>query len=640
MKTWFLNLSVTQKLGLGFGIVMVLSMQLAWTSWNSLGGLIQRSDWMTDITKLNNSFTDLRIARLQYMIAKADETSTTRVKNALERYMQEQQKVLEKFKNPANMANLKRQKEVNEQYKQSLSVMENGYAVANKTKLDMQSESAQAQALVDVLLKSIAQLPVYDESRYEKLYSLSQTRENLLHIRHLVNVFTENVSAKNEKALALEFSETLTALATLGSHYAASQPSTLQELNTVIDHYKETVAAYKKATSDIAKARKEMTEQGYELIKISDALYTFQTDRLAAESYQSRIFQISSTLLVIVCGILAAWIITRQITRPLKEALVEVERIASGDLTAKRLVSRRDEIGVLQHGIAQMGTTLRELITSIHEGVTQITRSAESLSAVTAQTSAGAYAQKGETDQVATAMHEMSATVQDVARNAGEASQAANEADEQARQGDNVVRKAISQIESLASEVNRSTEAMAALQEESAKIVSVMDVIKSVADQTNLLALNAAIEAARAGEAGRGFAVVADEVRSLAQRTQQSAVEIEVLVAGLQQGTQQVATIMSSSRTLTQASVELSQRAGGSLEKITRSVGNIQSMNLQIAAAAEQQSAVTEEINRSVISVREVSDQTVSASEKTSNSSMELMQLGHELQNLVNRFRV
>ncbi|WP_371260586.1 MULTISPECIES: methyl-accepting chemotaxis protein [Pseudomonas] len=237
-------------------------------------------------------------------------------------------------------------------------------------------------------------------------------------------------------------------------------------------------------------------------------------------------------------------------------------------------------------------------------------------------------------------MHEMAATVQEVARNAEEACEAAVAADQQAREGDKVVAQAIAQIEKLAIEVGHSTEAMDHLKRESDKIGSVLDVIKSVAQQTNLLALNAAIEAARAGEAGRGFAVVADEVRSLAQRTQQSTEEIEELIAGLQSGTLQVSSSMDSSRSLTDSSVELTRRAGDSLGNITRTVSAIQGMNQQIAAAAEQQSAVAEEINRSVLNVRDVSEQTSAASEETAASSMELARLGTHLQGLVARFKV
>ncbi|WP_409077870.1 methyl-accepting chemotaxis protein [Pseudomonas tussilaginis] len=237
-------------------------------------------------------------------------------------------------------------------------------------------------------------------------------------------------------------------------------------------------------------------------------------------------------------------------------------------------------------------------------------------------------------------MNEMAATVQEVARNAEEASEAALVADQQAREGDRVVGEAIAQIERLAHEMNHSSEAMGQLKGESDKIGSVLDVIKSVAQQTNLLALNAAIEAARAGEAGRGFAVVADEVRSLAQRTQQSTEEIEALIASLQNGTQQVVSTMDASRNLTDSSVELTRRAGTSLDTITRTVSSIQAMNQQIAAAAEQQSAVAEEINRSVMNVRDVSDQTSAASEETAASSVELARLGTHLQGLVGKFQL
>ncbi|WP_416221054.1 methyl-accepting chemotaxis protein [Pseudomonas sp. RP23018S] len=283
---------------------------------------------------------------------------------------------------------------------------------------------------------------------------------------------------------------------------------------------------------------------------------------------------------------------------------------------------------------------LRQLIGGIGDGVTQIASAAEELSAVTGQTSAGVNSQKVETDQVATAMNEMAATVQEVARNAEQASEAAVMADQQAREGDHVVAEAIAQIERLASEVNNSSDAMSELKQDSDKIGTVLDVIKSVAQQTNLLALNAAIEAARAGEAGRGFAVVADEVRSLAQRTQQSTEEIEELIANLQLGTQRVAGVMDASRGLTDSSVELTRRAGGSLSTITRTVSSIQAMNQQIATAAEQQSAVAEEINRSVMNVRDISDQTAAASEQTASSSVELARLGSHLQGLVARFRL
>ena len=404
--------------------------------------------------------------------------------------------------------------------------------------------------------------------------------------------------------------------------------------------YTQALQVFTDTDNSIIDRRKDMTDYGNGILSRSTELYNIQLERRDTDSASANRLELITTLLVLLLGVAAAVVITRQITRPLRETLEVVERIASGDLSHNLQVTRRDDLGILQQGIARMGTTLRDLISGIRDGVTQIASAAEELSAVTEQTSAGVNSQKVETDQVATAMHEMTATVQEVARNAEQASHAAAAADDEARAGDNVVNQAIDQIERLAVEVGRSTQAMAVLQTESDKIGSVMDVIKAVADQTNLLALNAAIEAARAGDAGRGFAVVADEVRALAQRTQNSTEEIQTLVAALQSGTQQVAVVMNNSRTLTDSSVNLTRQAGTSLQGITRTVSNIQSMNQQIAAAAEQQSAVAEEISRSILNVRDVSEQTAAASDETAKSSVELARLGTQLQAMVSHFKV
>ncbi|CAG8864254.1 hypothetical protein PS627_00938 [Pseudomonas fluorescens] len=419
-----------------------------------------------------------------------------------------------------------------------------------------------------------------------------------------------------------------------------------------VSRYREAFAALRQAsqvpsgTTDtpsnplIAQALQHMAAQGQVLIDNSQALTLSQTQVRDADTRQAKATLAGATALALLLGMLAAWVITRQIVLPLRQTLTAAERVANGDLRLDMTVDRRDELGQLQASMQRMTRNLRELIGGIGDGVTQIASAAEELSAVTEQTSAGVNNQKVETDQVATAMNQMAATVHEVARNAEQASEAALMADQQSREGDRVVGEAIAQIERLANEVANSTEAMAQLKSESTKIGSVLDVIKSVAQQTNLLALNAAIEAARAGEAGRGFAVVADEVRSLAQRTQKSTEEIEELIAGLQHGTQQVASVMDSSRSLTDSSVELTRRAGSSLHTITTTVSSIQAMNQQIATAAEQQSAVAEEINRSVMNVRDISDQTSAASEETAASSVELARLGTHLQGLVARFRL
>ena len=639
MNSWFGNISVNLKLGLGFGLVLALTCVLALTGWTSLGSLIDRSNWMSDITQLNASLTKLRVARLQYMLTNGDEATAQNVQTTLEAFSAQQQALLVKFKSPENLKLLNEQGTVIDAYKTSLNKMRGAYRAGSSARDVMIANAETANTLINDLNSRVQQLPPSDQ-RFEQFQAITVAKEAFLLARYEVRGYTATTNAETEQKAVAQLDAAIASLKQLNAHFADVQPDALQRLESALGNYRSALQAYKTANGDVVQARKEMTDEGAAIVSLSDALYQIQLDRRDAESDNARTLQLVSTLLALLVGIIAAVVITRQITGPLRDTLAVVDRIASGDLSHDVQVTRRDELGVLQQGIARMGVTLRDLISGIRDGVTQIASAAEELSAVTEQTSAGVNSQKVETDQVATAMHEMTATVQEVARNAEQASQAAAAADGEAREGDKVVAEAIDQIERLASEVVRSTEAMGVLQQESDKIGSVMDVIKAVAEQTNLLALNAAIEAARAGEAGRGFAVVADEVRGLAQRTQKSTEEIESLVAGLQNGTQQVAMVMNNSRVLTDSSVALTRKAGASLENITRTVSNIQSMNQQIAAAAEQQSAVAEEISRSIINVRDVSEQTAAASDETAASSVELARLGNQLQAMVSHFRV
>jgi len=640
MNSWFANVSVNMKLALGFGLVLVFTAILALTGWSSLSGLIDRSNWMSDITSLNAQLTKLRVTRLQYMVADGDEKVAETVQVSLDGFKAYQEKLLTSFKSPANVQMLQQLGVVIADYQKSLNNMRSGYKTSITLRKDLTVHATKATEMLDRILADVKKLDATDESRFNQYELIVGAKEDLMQARYEVRGYLTDISPENEQSAAGKLDDAIKNLDQLKATFGTTHADALKQLETSLMAYRTTLQNFKTSSGDIAQARKEMTVQGQDIVKLSEAMYQLQLDRRDVESAQARNMQIGCTLLAMILGIIAAVIITRQITRPLQETMAVVDRIASGDLSQTMVVTRRDELGVLQQGIQRMGTTLRELIGGIRDSVVQIASAAEELSAVTEQTSAGVNSQKVETDQVATAMHEMSATVAEVARNAEQASEAASTADKEARAGDKVVSEAIGQIEKLAAEVVRSSDAMTLLEQESDKIGKVMDVIKAVAEQTNLLALNAAIEAARAGEAGRGFAVVADEVRGLAQRTQQSTEEIENLVAALQNGTRQVSSIMLSSRDLTVSSVQLSRKAGTSLNSITQTVSNIQAMNQQIAAAAEEQSAVAEEISRSIINVRDVSEQTASASEETAASSVELARLGGQLQTMVSHFKI
>ena len=640
MNSWLSNISVNLKLALGFGLVLALTCLMAIGSWFSLDTLIARSNWMSDITRLNSALTNLRVARLQYMLTNGDETAAQNVQTNLDAFEAQQKQLLSTFNSPDNLKLLNEQHELITRYQSSLAKMRKAYVEGAVSRNQMDSTAKTALDAIADLNTRVLQRTAGEEGRFEQFQAVTKVHEQFLLARELVRADIASPNDATEHAARAQLSAAIASLEPLRAHFSSTAGDTLRTLSEAMAQYSQALQVFTGTQSTIIDMRKEMTDDGNGIVNRSNELYRIQLDRRDAESVSANRLQLISTLLVLLFGVCAAVIITRQITRPLRETLDVVERIASGDLSQNLRVTRRDDLGVLQQGIARMGTTLRELISGIRDGVTQIASAAEELSAVTEQTSAGVNSQKVETDQVATAMHEMTATVQEVARNAEQASQAAAAADGEAREGDNVVNQAIDQIERLAVEVGRSTEAMAVLQTESDKIGSVMDVIKAVAEQTNLLALNAAIEAARAGDAGRGFAVVADEVRALAQRTQKSTEEIQTLVAALHSGTQHVAMVMNNSRTLTDSSVSLTRQAGTSLQGITRTVSNIQSMNQQIAAAAEQQSAVAEEISRSILNVRDVSEQTAAASDETAKSSVELARLGTQLQEMVSHFKV
>ncbi|NWA06709.1 methyl-accepting chemotaxis protein [Pseudomonas gingeri] len=628
------NVSVNLKLGIGFSLVLLLTVVITFTGWTGLSSVISRGDKLGYISSLNLLTKDLRIARLDYEMRKGEQGPGV-VSDLLGKLESGLQSARKQVETPESITLIDQQLAALTEYKRAFADMIQAMQNRESARSALGANADNAVAKVAEVEKSMLQGD--SVAQFNSVVDLSK---QLQQSRYQVRGYTYSGKSDAEQPALEAIDSALAILASLPAKLPEQHLANLQQAGESFKAYRAAVGAFRDSQVASAQALKRMEEQGNKLLGLSDQLTELQTGRRDSDAANAKNMLGIATVLALLFGVIAAWAITRQIVIPLQQTLKVVERVAAGDLSQDLETSRRDELGQLQRAMHSMTVSLRKLIGGISDGVTQIASAAEQLSAVTEQTSAGVNSQKVETDQVATAMHEMTATVQEVARNAEEASEAAAAADQQAREGDRVVGEAIAQIERLATEVGNSTAAMSHLKAESDKIGSVLDVIKSVAQQTNLLALNAAIEAARAGEAGRGFAVVADEVRSLALRTQKSTEEIEELIVGLQSGTQQVANIMDNSRGLTDSSVELTRRAGGSLESITRTVSAIQAMNQQIAAAAEQQSATAEEINRSVLNVRDVSEQTSSASEETAASSIELARLGNHLQVLVSHFRL
>ena len=349
---------------------------------------------------------------------------------------------------------------------------------------------------------------------------------------------------------------------------------------------------------------------------------------------------IGASLLLVVISL--ATLIARSIVSPIREAASAMRDIADGDgdLTRRLDHGGRDEIAEMANGFNGFAAKTERTVRAVGEATLEIASAAEELSAITHSNSSGMDRQRGETQQVATAVTEMSATIREIAKNAEEAAAAAFTADSDAHKGGETVAGVVQANRSLAREVEQIAETIRRFNAQSLSIGSVVDVIRGIAEQTNLLALNAAIEAARAGEQGRGFAVVADEVRTLANRTQQSTCEIQGMIEGLRAGAQDAVVAIQRGETITAETLAHAAQAQAALDRIAQSIGRIRGMNTQIASAAEEQSTVAQEIDRSVVTISDQSEEMARNSDNTAAASLELSRLSAELRMLVGQFRV
>lgn len=362
----------------------------------------------------------------------------------------------------------------------------------------------------------------------------------------------------------------------------------------------------------------------------------------ANSASNTRNFVIMIAIIAIIFAVLIAYGLSQTIVNPLRTTVSTLQNIAEGegDLTRRLDESGQDELSELAKGYNLFISKIQELVKQVADSTNQMATATQQLSAVADETRQGVVTQRDQTSQVATAMTEMTASIQEIASNTHNAATNAQSTTEIALEGNRTVGRSVEAINLLAAEIEQASQTIRDLRAQSSNIEQVLEVIRNIAEQTNLLALNAAIEAARAGEAGRGFAVVADEVRNLAQRTQQSTGEIEQMVAGIQSGTQEAVTVMERSSLKSNAAVTEITGTQTTLSQINSSVETIHDMNIQVSAAVEQQSLVAEEVNRSITTISDIADQSGQSVEQTAQACDDLARLAAGLQTLVARFRV
>lgn len=638
------NINVSIKLAFGLGAILLLIVALAANSLYNINQILMRGDNTLQLTKIDNASRSLLVASAQYKLTEN------------EHYIQETQSLINDIRQIINDVTPKlteaRGKASIAQISKNIDDYEkafNGNSQAQQNKaanlVSAVNSGAQANALfseLKTLINGSAENPTFHEDYYDTV--TGRLAADLAEARHVLaytaRVFLMEGTDQSLQRLESSFNALQDINAKLQPRVPEQTAAMLKDAMVALESYMEVLRHSHVLSTAQLEAEHAMNAVYANLRTNIDELLEIQTNFRAKVANSSKITSVTLSLIAIVLAVLIGFTIVKQITSPLNQAIRIAQAIGNRDMTGTAIEPRGDEFGTLLKALEQTRANLSEALGEVGGITTQLAAAAEELSVVTNQTSAGVNNQRIETEQVATAMNEMSATVQEVAQNAEEAAAAAQKADTQAKTGNKALQVALADINQLSEDVNHSAEAIQRLNKDSSSIGTVLTVINSIAEQTNLLALNAAIEAARAGEAGRGFAVVADEVRNLAHRTQESIGQIEQLIANLQHGSQNAVEMMDNSRTMAHLTLEHAQQAGDELAAIMRTVSEIQAMNIQIATAAEEQSAVAEEINASVVNVNNIADQSAAAVEETSASSAELARLGQSLQSLVARFKI
>ncbi len=512
---------------------------------------------------------------------------------------------------------------INSLYANVDDLLTNSITSIDKTSNARANGIAHYRDLYKILLVKLTQGP-----QPELDAALQSLRDNQKEVETLFKQYRQTPLADDERAAGDQFEKDWPAYIALSEQMVRDTQS--GNTDAALKAFKEQITpAYAKTNDEL------------KLIVASNQRQSVEAGAAATETISGANWMLGiGVLIAFVLAIIIGLLITRSITGPINGALQSARRIAAGDLTVDIETGGKDEIGMLLGAFSLMQTNLKSTIREITDASNQLAAAAEQLSAVTNESSKGLTRQNDEIQQAATAVNELTAAVEEVARNAVSTSDASAQTSRDALTGGDQVRNTIKSITVMATGVGDSTQKVEMLAGQIREISKVLDVIRAIAEQTNLLALNAAIEAARAGEQGRGFAVVADEVRALAHRTQSSTGDIETMINAVRTGADEAVVAMSKSQVLAVETQAQAAEAGHALERITAGVSQINERNMVIASASEEQAQVAREVDRNLVNIQDLSTQSSSGARQTNESTLELSRLAVSFKTLVAKFRI